>query len=44
MASHFKTSMAYEADCDLVFKGLAQSSGNTQRLLHAWHLKIKAKG
>ena len=35
MASHFKTSMAYKADCDPVFKGLAQPSGYTGPLLQA---------
>jgi malate synthase len=42
MAGHFKTSMAYEAATDLVFKGLAQPSGYTEPLLHAWRLKVKA--
>ena len=43
MAGHFKTSMAYKAASDLVFKGLAQPSGYTEPLLHAWRLKAKAK-
>ena len=34
--------MAYKAACDLVFKGLAQPSGYTEPLLHAWRLKVKA--
>jgi len=42
MAGRFKTSMAYQAACDLVFKGLAQPSGYTEPLLHAWRLKVKA--
>ncbi len=42
MAGHFDTSAAYEAACDLVFKGLAQPSGYTEPLLHAWRLKVKA--
>jgi malate synthase len=42
MAGNFKSSMAYEAACDLVFKGLAQPSGYTEPLLHAWRLKVKA--
>ena len=42
MAGHFDTSMAYQAACDLVFKGLAQPSGYTEPLLHAWRLKVKA--
>jgi len=43
MAAHFKTSLAYKAACDLVFKGLDQPSGYTEPLLHAWRLKVKAK-
>jgi malate synthase len=42
MAGNFDTSMAYMAACDLVFKGLAQPSGYTEPLLHAWRLKVKA--
>lgn len=42
MAGHFDTSMAYQAACDLVFKGLEQPSGYTEPLLHAWRLKLKA--
>ncbi len=42
MAGHFDTSMAYQAACDLVFKGMAQPSGYTEPLLHAWRLKVKA--
>ncbi|MDR3369078.1 malate synthase G [Rhodoferax sp.] len=44
MAGHFDTSMAYQAACDLVFKGLAQPSGYTEPLLHGWRLKVKAAG
>jgi malate synthase len=42
MAGNFKTSMAFQAASDLVFKGLAQPSGYTEPLLHAWRLKVKA--
>ena len=42
MAGHFDTSMAYQAACDLVFKGLEQPSGYTEPLLHAWRLKVKS--
>ncbi|MCW5234392.1 malate synthase G [Verminephrobacter eiseniae] len=42
MAGHFETSLAYQAACDLVFKGLAQPSGYTEPLLHAWRQQRKA--
>ncbi len=42
MAGHFDTSKAYQAACDLVFKGKTQPSGYTEPLLHAWRLKVKA--
>ncbi|MFZ1607383.1 MAG: malate synthase G, partial [Rhodoferax sp.] len=42
MAGNFDTSMAYQAACDLVFRGLVQPSGYTEPLLHAWRLKVKA--
>jgi len=42
MVGNFGTSMAYKAATDLVFKGLAQPSGYTEPLLHAWRLKVKA--
>ncbi len=42
MAGNFDKSMAYKAATDLVFKGLAQPSGYTEPLLHAWRLKVKA--
>ncbi len=42
MAGHFDTSAAYKAALDLVLKGLAQPSGYTEPLLHAWRLRVKA--
>ena len=33
---------AYQAATELVFKDLAQPSGCTEPLLHAWRLKVKA--
>jgi malate synthase len=41
MAGNFKTSMAYQAALDLVFKGKEQPSGYTEPLLHAWRLQVK---
>jgi malate synthase len=42
MAGQFERSAAFQAACDLVFKGLEQPSGYTEPLLHAWRLKVKA--
>ncbi|MCU0941599.1 MAG: malate synthase G, partial [Hydrogenophaga sp.] len=42
MAGNARTSMAYQAALDLVFKGKEQPSGYTEPLLHAWRLKVKA--
>ncbi|HEY4663351.1 MAG TPA: malate synthase G [Comamonas sp.] len=36
------TGAAMQAALDLVFKGVAQPSGYTEPLLHAWRLKVKA--
>ena len=41
MAGRFEESAAFQAASDLVFKGLAQPSGYTEPLLHAWRLKVK---
>jgi malate synthase len=44
MAGRFDQSAAYQAACDLIFKGVSQPSGYTEPLLHAWRLKVKAQG
>ncbi|KMS60363.1 malate synthase [Novosphingobium barchaimii LL02] len=41
MAGNWDTSMAFQAGCDLVFKGVDQPNGYTEPLLHAWRLKKK---
>jgi malate synthase len=43
MAPNFEASYAYRAARDLVLKGLAQPSGYTEPLLHAWRLQVKAQ-
>jgi malate synthase len=42
MAGRLRESAAFQAASDLVFKGMAQPSGYTEPLLHAWRLKVKA--
>ena len=42
MAGNWDTSMAFQAACELVFKGVEQPSGYTEPLLHAWRQRKKA--
>ncbi len=43
MAGNWDTSLAFQAACELVFKGVEQPSGYTEPLLHSWRRRKKAR-
>jgi malate synthase len=44
MAADYEGSIAFQAACDLVFKGASQPSGYTEPLLHMHRLAVKGQG
>jgi malate synthase len=41
MAGNWDSSLAFQAACELVFRGIEQPNGYTEPLLHAWRLRNK---